>query len=338
MVTLGSDLSDNVILEVQNLQVSLSQGQNVIRIVNGIDYIVRCGEIFGIVGESGSGKSMGAYALMRLLQPNAWVSAGEILYEGRDILSLSDCEMTALRGREIGMIFQNPVVSLDPAFTIGEQIIETIQIHDRSVSLSVALELAEVFLASVGIQHPKNVLRQYPFELSGGMCQRAMIAIALTVKPKLLIADEPTTALDVTIQSQIHMLLRRHRDESNMSLIYITHDFSAVAELCDNVAVMYDGYIVEQGRTDAVLANPQHPYTKGLLSAITKLDTPKAVPLPQLDIQHKISESTFQGCSYFPRCAHPFMVCSERMPPYTAVDEEHTVRCWRMADGGVSVE
>ena len=261
------------LLEIDNLKVSFFTPAGEVKAVNGVSYQLAQGEVIGIVGESGSGKSVSSYAIMRLIDEPGKVIGGSIKFDGKNILELDEKEMQSIRGNEISMIFQDPMTSLNPVFKVGNQLIEAIVKHQK-VSKKEARKRAIEMLSLVGIPSPEKRLEQYPHEFSGGMRQRAMIAMALSCNPKLLIADEPTTALDVTIQAQILELIKELKKKINMSVILITHDLGIISDICDKVIVMYAGKIVEEGTIDDIFYNPKHPYTWGLLRSVPKLKRP----------------------------------------------------------------
>jgi oligopeptide transport system ATP-binding protein len=328
---LGQDGGSEILLEVKDLDISFRSHQGDVRAVNGISYFVRRGEVLGLVGESGGGKSVGAHSIMSLLGPSARVNAGSAIFEGRDILKLKRRELAPFRGREISMIFQNPASYLDPVFTIGAQMIETIRAHDKTVSRESARALSEDMLREVGIREPERRMRQYPFELSGGMSQRVMIAIALLCRPKLLIADEPTTALDVTTQAQIIQLLKKLRMQTGMAMLYITHNFGIVAELCDRVSVICGGYIVEQGFTDDIFYGAAHPYTQALLKLIPRIDSRRNELPPPIEGPPVDSISLPEGCVFHPRCPCRMDICRRSIPPQSVLGPNHSASCWRLA-------
>jgi len=325
----------NILLEVRDLDISFHTRRGEVRAVNGISYSVRMGEILGLVGESGSGKSVEAFSILGLHKQSARINAGSVLFEGRDLLKMTAKERESLRGNEISMIFQNPMSYLDPVFTIEKQMTETIRAHDRSISSTSAGIACLEMLREVRIRNPEQVMKQYPFELSGGMCQRVMIAIALLCKPKLLIADEPTTALDVTIQSQIIQILKELQMQSGMSILYITHNFGIVAELCDSVAVMCGGYILEQGTTDDVFYRAAHPYTRMLHKMVPRIDSVKEEPFVPIEGVPTDTLAPPEGCVFSPRCSSCMDICKKRLPPETVIDREHRVFCWLWAQSGV---
>ena len=262
----------NKLLEVKDLKVSFFTPAGEVKAVGGISYDLDYGEVMGVVGESGSGKSQEAYSIMGLLQSPGKVIGGSITFEGKDVLSFSKEEMTALRGNKVAMIFQNPMTCLNPVYTIGNQLVEALKAHDKDVSKADAEKRAMEMLEQVGINNVEKRMKQYPHELSGGMRQRVMIAMGLICHPKLLIADEPTTALDVTIQAQIVELLKRMNREKRTSILFISHDLSLVKQLCERVLVMKGGYIVETGLTQEVFAHPKEEYTQRLIAAIPKVE------------------------------------------------------------------
>jgi oligopeptide/dipeptide ABC transporter ATP-binding protein len=297
-----------------------------VKAVDGVSYKVRRGEALGIVGESGCGKSVTALTIMRLLDiPPAEVVSGEVLFEGRDLLSLSQEEMRHIRGNDIAMIFQEPMTSLNPVFTVGDQIAEAVVMH-KKVSRKTAWEKAVDSLKAVGINNPERRVKQYPHEMSGGMRQRVMIAMALSCDPKLLIADEPTTALDVTIQAQILELIRKVQDETGAALMLITHDLGVVAETVRDVVVMYAGRVVEQGSVDEVLLAPKHPYTEGLLTSIPS----KGMKGQRLNVIRGTVPNPFNmptGCNFAPRCPYAFHPCTTHDPRIEDANPPD-VACW----------
>jgi peptide/nickel transport system ATP-binding protein len=314
------------ILQVQDLQTYLYTERGVVKAVDGVSIHVNKGEIFGLVGESGSGKTMTALSIMRLVpSPPGRIVSGQIILDGADIISLREKEMLAIRGKKVSMVFQDPLVSLNPIMRVGDQISETVkfQMHlDKSQAQTRTIEL----LQSVGIPEAQVRARQYPFEMSGGMRQRIMIALALSCSPTLLIADEPTTNLDVTIQAQILELLRKITREFNTSIMLITHSMGIVAWLCDRVGVMYAGKIVEQGKTKDVFRNPMHPYTQALLKAIPKTaDSSESLYSIQGDVPNMITVPS--GCRFNPRCEFAKEICRSREPQLVEIERDHFVRC-----------
>ncbi len=320
--------NDEVLLDIRNLRVEFDTPEGVVHAVNGISYQLHKGETLGIVGESGSGKSVSVLSIMRLLpMPPARIVEGEIYFQGRNLLALSEPEMRRIRGRHIAMVFQDPMTSLNPVLTVGYQIMEPLQLH-LGMNKKQARERAAELLAMVGIPEPHKRLDDYPHQFSGGMRQRAMIAMALACQPTLLIADEPTTALDVTIQAQIVDLVKRLRDELGMALIWITHDLGVVAGLADRVIVMYAGSIMEEAPVDDLYERPQHPYTRALLRSLPRMDSragERLEPIPGSppDMLHPP-----RGCPFAPRCAHAQPRCHEERPPLFEVRPGHRVACW----------
>lgn len=313
------------LLEIKNLKVSFFTPIGEIKAVNDISYTLNKGEVIGIVGESGSGKSVSASAIMGLIEKPGRVVSGSITFDGVDLLSLSKEQKRKIRGKEISMIFQDPMTSLNPVYTIGTQIKEAVKLYYK-LNDSDATEKSIELLKMVSINEPERRMKQYPFEFSGGMRQRVMIAMALSGNPKMLIADEPTTALDVTIQAQILEIIKELKDKINMSVMMITHDLGIVADIADKVAVMYGGKIVEFAPTEDILKNPKHPYTVGLLHSIPKLDShERLVPIEgkPIDLLHLP-----KGCSFAPRCKHCMKVCISYEPNVTSITENHRASCW----------
>ena len=331
-------IKPELLLEVKNLNVSFFTGQGELHAVNGISYSVMKGEIMGLVGESGSGKSVEAYTIMGLLPISARINAGSIHFEGRDLLAFTKKEMEAFRGKEISMIFQNPMSYLDPVFTVERQIVETICAHDKTITKSSARALCIEMLQKVSIRDPIKVMKQYPFELSGGMCQRVMIAIALICKPKLLIADEPTTSLDVMIQAQIIQILKELQKQNNMAMIYITHNFGIVAEVCDRVSVIYGGYILERGVTEDIFYSAVHPYTKVLLNAIPYTDAKNEEPFSPSDKTPITPLHLPDGCVYHPNCSYCMDICRTSFPPVTAINANHSACCWLLTNDQTDID
>jgi peptide/nickel transport system ATP-binding protein len=319
------------VLAVERLEVAIGAT----RVVDGVTFALAAGEIHALVGESGSGKSMTALAIMRLLPPVARAVAGRVALEGTDLLALSEAEMRAVRGGRVSIIFQEPVSSLDPVMTVGDQLVEALRAH-RSVRRDEARRQAVALLGAVGIADPARRLRQYPFELSGGMCQRVMIATALAGKPAVLLADEPTTALDVTIQAQILGLIKQIRTETGIAVLLITHDMGVVADVADRVLVMYAGRIVETAPVEALFAAPRHPYTWLLLRSLPRLDgTPKA-RLPIIEGSVPAAGGWPAGCRFAPRCPLATDRCREADPTLMPMGEGRTVACWHADRVGLS--
>ncbi len=318
----------SLLLEVRDLTVQFDTEDGVVHAVDGVSYDVVAGRTLGIVGESGSGKSVSSLTVMGLTRfDNARVS-GQVLFEGRDLLGLSDEEMRQIRGQEIAMIFQDPLSSLHPFFRVGDQLAEAVRAHHR-VSESAALDRAEEFLRLVGIPDPRGRLRAYPHEFSGGMRQRAMIAMALINEPKLLIADEPTTALDVTVQAQILELIARLQAEMGMAVVMITHDLGVVAEVAHDVNVMYAGRIVERASTENLFARPEHPYTWGLLKSIPRLTAGRGEELVPIAGRPPSLVNRPSGCAFHPRCPYVRARHTQVVPTLEPVadDPGHAVAC-----------
>jgi peptide/nickel transport system ATP-binding protein len=323
------------ILEVDNLHLSFASRDGITRAVEGVSWQVHAGEMLGVVGESGCGKSVTAMAVLRLLPAAPTTHAsGAIRFRGEDLLQASEARMQTLRGNEISMIFQDPMTSINPVLTVGEQIAEVLMLHQR-LGRQAAWTRAVELLALVNIPDPQRRVKDYPHQFSGGMRQRVMIAIALACKPAVLIADEPTTALDVTIQAQIMELLDRLRRETGTAIVLITHDLGVVAESCDRVVVMYAGRKVEEATTAELFARPSHPYTRGLLAAMPHLDTPLTQPRTRLaEIPGMVPSlrTAANGCRFAPRCALAIDVCRTQTPPLAPIalsQPLHRAACWR---------
>jgi len=314
------------LLEIKNLKTHFFTHEGIVKAVDGVSLKINQGETLGIVGESGSGKSVTALSIMRLIpQPPGKIINGEVYFEGQDLLKLNDKEIREVRGKKISMIFQEPMTSLDPVFTIGHEIIETIQLH-QGLSKTEAREKAIDILKIVGIPDVEKRIDNYPHELSGGMRQRVMIAMALSCNPTLLIADEPTTALDVTIQAQILRLINDLKNKFGASVMLITHDLGVIAEMCDYVAVMYAGHIVEYTDVYTLFKHSLHPYTKGLSKSIPRLD----VEVEHLDVIPGIVPNLLDlpsGCPFHPRCNFCFEKCVEEIPELIEIEDSHLVKC-----------
>ncbi len=317
----------NTLLEVRDLRTVFDTYAGEVKAVNGVSFSLQAGEAMAVVGESGCGKSVTALSIMRLLASNGRVAGGQILLDGRDLSRVTGREMRSIRGNEIGIIFQDPMTSLNPVLTIGTQIAEGLELH-QGLKRREATQRAIEMLRVVGIPNPERRIRQYPHEFSGGMRQRVMVAIALACNPKLLIADEPTTALDVTIQAQILELMKDLKRRFNMAIILITHDLGVVAGLASRVLVMYAGKIIEQGPVKAIYRNPQHPYTWGLLRSIPRLDAREKKRLVNILGTPPDLLSPPLGCPFYPRCEHALKVCETNMPETTEVTGGHLVACW----------
>ncbi|MBD2861803.1 ABC transporter ATP-binding protein [Paenibacillus oceani] len=316
------------ILDVQDLQVSFRVRGGEVQAVRGVSFQVGKGEAVAIVGESGCGKSVTAQTIMRLIpSPPSIIKGGEVRFLGQDLLKKSEKEMQRIRGKDIGMIFQDPMTSLNPTMTIGRQIAEGLIKH-QNMSAKAADSRAVEMLQLVGIPNPESRIKQYPHEFSGGMRQRAMIAIALACNPALLIADEPTTALDVTIQAQILRLMKDLQKNLGTSIILITHDLGVVADMCDKVIVMYAGKVVEAGTKWEIFKNPQHPYTRGLLRSVPRLDQRKDEPLIPIFGTPPDLIKPPAGCGFCARCDDAMRICAERDPGTTTISDSHQVRCW----------
>lgn len=316
------------LLNVKNLQVSFRIQKKLLHAVRGASFSIEEGEILGIVGESGSGKSALVKALVKLL-PQTSIISGEVIYEGKNLIDLSEHQLQQVRGKHIASIFQDPMTSLNPTSKIGSQIMEGFLRHHSHVSFSEAKDYVLDLLELVGIPEPKKRIDEYPHTLSGGMRQRVMIALALASKPKLIIADEPTTALDVTIQAQILDLLKRIKEKTQTSIILITHDMSVVAGFCDKVMVLYAGQIIECADVDILFSNPKHPYTIRLLESIPRLDMPKDKPLIPIEGVPPDLMDTLTGCAFCKRCSSAMKICALKEPPLKDVASGHTIACWR---------
>ena len=303
-----------------------ARGTRVVRAVNEVSFSLDAGQTLGIVGESGSGKTTLALSLVRLLPPAARIESGEILFEGEDLLKKSDTAMRRIRGRRIAMILQDPMASLNPLFTIGDQVAEPIRVHE-GVERASAWTKARDLLKAVRISAPETRVKEYPHQMSGGMRQRIVGAIAISCEPALLIADEPTTSLDVTIQAQYLNLLRELQRTHHLAMIFITHNLGIVAKMCDQVAVMYAGRIVESGPVRRIFNAPAHPYTEALLSSIPRLSDPTQ-RLTAIDGQPPDLASPPSGCAFHPRCPKVVERCREDDPPGFSVADGHTARCW----------
>lgn len=315
------------LLSVRNLKTSFFTHVGEVKAVRGISFDVNQGEVLGIVGESGSGKSVTSLSIMGLLQHPGRVVDGEIFFQDQDILSYGKRRMRRVRGKEIAMIFQDPMTSLNPVYTVGNQIMEMLQEHE-DIGKGEAKQRAIEMLRMVGIPSPEKRIHNYPHEFSGGMRQRAMIAIALACSPKLLIADEPTTALDVTIQADILDLLKKLQKETGMALILITHDLGIVASVSKRIVVMYAGTIVETGSSRDIFYRPKHPYTSALLRAVPRLDIDEEQELESIEGSTPNMLAPPAGCAFAPRCRHCMNICRRLTPPLFEFEENHTASCW----------
>jgi len=323
---------NEVLLRVKDLKTYFYTQDGVVKAVDGISFELARGETLGIVGESGSGKSVTALSILKLIpDPPGKIVSGEIYLDGMDIVALKEKEMQQVRGNEIAMIFQDPMTSLNPVFTIGNQIMETIMLHQR-LNKKVAREKTVELLRSVGIPNPEQRIDGYPHQFSGGMRQRAMIAMALSCNPKILIADEPTTALDVTIQAQILQLMNEIKERTNSSIIIITHDLGVIAEMADNIIIMYGGMVVEYSDVNTIFYNSHHPYTWGLLRSIPRLDEVKRerlIPIPGIPPS---LINVPPGCPFSPRCRYAKDVCFKVTPELKNIGRFHKVACYLDAD------
>ena len=319
------------VLQVNNLSTYFYLSQGVVRAVDGVSFSIREGESLGLVGESGCGKTVTSLSIMRLVPPPGKIVAGEVDFVGKELLSLSEKEMQRVRGKEMGMVFQEPMTSLNPVYTVGEQIAEVISFHQRKGRRE-ALEGAIKWLRLVGIGDPERVVSSYPHQLSGGMRQRVMIAIALCCYPRLLIADEPTTALDVTIQAQILAQLGELRRELGISLLLISHDLGVVAEVADRVVVMYAGRVVEEASVSSLFHSPRHPYTRGLISSISRFSPSQGMKGKQKlkGIEGAVPDLLRlpSGCSFHPRCPQRLPLCQQEIPSLSQVGKEQWVSCF----------
>ncbi len=324
------------LLEVKNLHTSFFTDAGEVKAVNGVSFQLEAGKVLGIVGESGSGKSVTAYSIMQILASTGKIVSGSISYNGQELVGAGENVMRTIRGNKISIIFQDPMTSLNPTYTIGHQLMEAIMLHtprNREEARARAIEM----LRLVNVNEPEKRINQYPHEFSGGMRQRVMIAMALACEPDILIADEPTTALDVTIQAQILELMSSLQKELGMAIIMITHDLGVVAQMCDEVIVMYAGGICEQGTADEIFYNPRHEYTKGLLRSIpnantagTKLKPITGTPIDLLNMP--------KGCPFAPRCDAAMKVCLEQKAPAVNINCDHRARCWVNVKNGIEEE
>ena len=323
---------DDTLIQVKNLQISFKYDGVMIPVIRGVSFDIKRGETLGMVGESGSGKSVTSREIMRLIAtPPARIDSGEILFDGRDILKMSDDELRSIRGNRISMIFQEPMTSLNPVYPCGDQIMEVIRLH-KGVSKKEARQMAIEMLREVGVQSPETRVDCYPHELSGGMRQRAMIAMALSCSPTLLISDEPTTALDPTIQAQILQLIKDMKKKLNMSVLFITHDLGVVAQNCDRVVVMYAGKIVEVAEVCELFDHPAHPYTQGLIMSIPKMSS-DVEELYSIDGSIPSFGSLPSGCTFGPRCPYFTEECTKSEPVLKDIGGGHLCACHRRSSG-----
>ncbi len=324
----------NVVLEVKDLQTYFKTDAGIVKAVDGVSFKLHEGETLGIVGESGSGKSVTNLSVMRLIpSPPGRIVGGEAIFEGEDILAYSEREMRRVRGAKISMIFQDPMTSLNPFLRISTQMIETLRLHNKELSKKEALEHSIEMLRLVGIPNAENRVRDYPHQFSGGMRQRVMIAMALSCNAKVLIADEPTTALDVTIQAQILELISTLSEQMGTAVILITHDLGVVAGMCDHVCVMYAGKIVERAPTEVLYAEPAHPYTEGLIKSVPRMDTTqKGKRLFSIEGQPPNVIDLPPCCPFHPRCEKAMEICQHAYPPLRDLGAGHEVSCWLYVD------
>ena len=319
-------MSEMPLLQVKNLHTSFFTDAGEVKAVNGISYNLDAGKVLGIVGESGSGKSVSAYSVLRILTDTGRVTEGEVLFKGENILKYSEQQMQKFRGSRISIIFQDPMTCLNPTFSIGSQLREAIRIHTDRNKEEIQARALEM-LQLVGVNEPEKRLKQYPHELSGGMRQRVMIAMALACEPDILIADEPTTALDVTIQAQILELMQDLQKKMGMAIIMITHDLGVIADMCDEIIVMYGGKVCERGTADEIFYNPRHEYTKGLIRSIPRISETheRLVPISGSPVDLL---NLPRGCAFASRCDHAMKICLEQPPEEVRVNDFHIAACW----------
>ena len=322
---------DDIVLQVKDLELWFDNDYGAVKILNGIDFDIKKGETLGIVGESGCGKSMTSLCIMQLLNTPPARIKGSIKLRGRELLKLNDKQMQSVRGNQISMIFQEPMTSLNPVFTIGDQLCETFMLH-QGLTKKQAEAKALGLLEMVKIPEPGQRLKEYPYQLSGGMRQRVMIAMALACLPELLIADEPTTALDVTIQAQILDLMRNLQEKMGTAIAFITHDLGVVSEMCNRVIVLYCGEVMEEANIDDIFENPKHPYTVGLMGTLPKFDQPGH--LATIPGTVPPSGKYPEGCVFAPRCQYATEQCNACKPPLVDLGDDHKVRCFRYVEGG----
>lgn len=317
------------LLELKDLHTYFTTKKGIVKAVNGVSYSVEAGRTLGVVGESGSGKSVSAMSILKLLDGNGYIDSGEIQFDGKNLIDCSINDMYKIRGNDISVIFQEPMTSLNPVFTIERQLSEVFMTHQGLDKKQAALKSVEM-LSAVKIPNPESVVKQYPHQLSGGMRQRVMIAMALACEPKLLIADEPTTALDVTIQAQILMLMNELKREKGTSILFITHDLGVINQMADDVAVMYCGQVVEMAPVDVIFSNDKfsHPYTGGLMVSIPRLDTPTGTRLEAIPgaVPHPLDLP--KGCKFAPRCKYATERCLKEEPELLSIKENHQIRCF----------
>lgn len=329
--------TEDVILEVKNLSISFFNKSGEIQAVRDISYNLKKGEVLGIVGESGSGKSVSSHGILRLTPDTGKVKNGEILFHGQDILKMSKKEVQQLRGNRIAMIFQDPMTCLDPLFTVEYQLNEALKKHtdlDKEARKKRMIELLEL----VGINQPERRIKQYPYEFSGGMRQRVMIAMALSCDPELLIADEPTTALDVTIQAQIIDLLKELKQKLGMAIIFITHDLGVVSDICDKIIVMYAGKIIERGTSRQIFYDKKHPYTEGLLASVPDIESDVNEKLKPIKGNPPDMSCVKPGCAFAPRCGCAMKICVKQEPLLIELGDTHEAACWKVVQEAMEQE
>ncbi len=318
------------VLRVSDLETSFTRDKTEIKILRGVNFSIRKGEILGLVGESGSGKSLTSLSIMQLFHGTTGkIVNGSIHFNGEDLTKMSESEIRKIRGKQMAMIFQEPMTSLNPVLKIGKQLMEAIEMHlklPKNESKHHAIQM----LKSVGIGRAEEIIHEYPHQLSGGMRQRVMIAMAMACQPKLLIADEPTTALDVTIQAQILELMKKLKEEHETAILLITHDLGVVAEMCDKVVVMYAGQVVEEADVFELFASPKHPYTKGLIASVPKIGDKKEV-LDSINGQVPSPQNMPKGCKFAPRCDHAMSICHQKSPPTLKISATRQCSCWLYA-------
>jgi len=325
------------LLEIKDLHTSFPVKDGVVNAINGLSFELDRGKVLGIVGESGSGKSVTAYSILQILTEPGRIDSGSIKYDGEELVGASEEKLRHIRGNKISIIFQDPMTSLTPVYTVGNQLIEAIMLHtdrNREQAKQRAIEM----LTLVGINDPERRYKQYPFELSGGMRQRVMIAMALACEPDILIADEPTTALDVTIQAQILSLMKDLQKQLGMAIIMITHDMGVIASICDEVIVMYGGRACERGITDNIFYNPKHEYTKGLMQSIPNIEDDKSIPLVPIGGTPIDLLNIPKGCPFAPRCKQCMKICLNQMPKEYWVGKDHLSSCWLNIKEGIEKE